>query len=166
MPDKFEPLAYDRLNYEGEAHEVNDGIVEFMRALCELESNLLDLEAAIAEHGIDLTGWHSTQELPQLESKQNEYVQEIKTAHEVCLSTFLTEFERFDDETHTRRTQDAVYDHRQSFLNMIYHLQELTDRIGRRIDAKRNTANSRLVLTVSVIAAGISTLSIITQILT
>lgn len=163
MSDEYRGLAFDRLDFQGEAHKVNDGIVEFMRALCELEGELLDLEMQVAEQDIDLTGWNATQELSPLESKQNEYVQEIKTAHYACVRGHLTRLERFDDEEHTRATQDRAYDHRESFLRVIYHLQELADRIGRRIDAKRNTANTRLILSVSAIAAGLSMFSIAVQ---
>jgi hypothetical protein len=165
MVSEYMGIAYDRLDFQGEPHEVNDGIVEFMRALCELEGDLFDLEMKVAEFDIGLTGWQATQALAPLESKQNEYVQEIKTAHYACVLAQLTRLECFDNEEHTRMTQDQAHDHRQSFLGVIYHLQELADRIGQRIDAKRNTANTRLILSVSAIAAGISTLSIVAQIL-
>lgn len=163
MVSEHRGIAFERLSYEGEPHTVDEGIVAFMETLCDLEKELLEFETKVSELEIDYTGWQATHELASLEAEHSEFVNDLQTAHRMVILKHLTRFDRYDSEKHTRRTQQKVPDHRQEFLAMIHHLQDIADRIGRRIDAKRNSANSRLVLSASLFAVLISTASFLTQ---
>ena len=165
MASHHRGLAFERLNYDGEPNEVDKGIVAFMEALCKIESDLLEFETKVSELELDYTGWQATQELEALEANHSKYVTELRDAHRNVVQKHLSQFDRFDSDRQTRSTQRRIHEHRQAFLGMIRHLQEIVDRIGRRIDAKRNSANSRLVLTTSLTAVLISTASFLSQML-
>lgn len=160
---KYRSLAYDRLSYEGEPRDVNKGIVEFMAVLCAIEDELLEFEVEVSKLDIDLTGWRSTQSLGSIEEKHSSYLQEISDAHGAVLMGHLTRLDRNPAEDHTARTQEQVPRFQDDLRSTIGRLEEISDRIGRRIDAKRSSANTRLVFTVAAIAATLSVLTLIGQ---
>lgn len=159
MSTHHRSLAFHRLTYE-DAAKVNNGIIEFMQSLCVLEEELLDLETRVTGQEIDLTGWEASKDLKKLEAEHNSFVQEIENGYQASVTGHLTRLDRYEGEKHSSRTQRKVPDYRTDFLRMISHLQHLADRIGRRIDAKRNSANSRLVLSASALAAAIALVSL------
>ncbi|RDZ65867.1 hypothetical protein C5B90_05820 [Haloferax sp. Atlit-12N] len=152
-----------RLTFEGRPAQVDDGIKQFMVDLCKLESDLIELENRVGNLSIGLTGLEASRTLGGLEATHADFLDEIYTAREAVLTSHLSRFERYEQGDHPRDTQYAVPDYQADFLQMIHHLQDLADRVGGRIDAKRNTANSRIVLTVSATAAVISVFSLLSQ---
>lgn len=162
---KYTSLAFDRLSYEGEAREVDNGIVEFMETLCAMEEEMLEFEVEVSKIEIDLTGLKSTQKLRAIEAQHSDYLQELTEAHEAILFGHLSRLERNPTEKYSNRTQHAVHDHREDLREMLNRLEEISERIGRRIDAKRNSANTRMVFTVAGLAAIISLLTLISQLI-
>lgn len=162
---KYRSLAFDRLSYEGDARSVDDGVVEFMEALCEMEEELLEFEVEVSKLDIDLTGWESTEKLGDVEERHSAYLQEISDAHDAVLLGHLTRLDRNPAEKHGPRTQEQVPKYRNDLRETIGRLEDISNRIGRRIDAKRNSANTRLVFTVATIAAVISVVTLISQFL-
>lgn len=162
---KYRPLAYDRLSYEGEPRDVNEGIVEFMMTLCTIEDEMLEFEVEVSQLDIDLTGWRSTRNLGSVGERHSNYLQEIGDAHEAVLMGHLTRLDRNPAEDYSTRTQDRVPHFRDDFIETIGRLEEISDRIGRRIDAKRSSANTRLVFTVAAIAAVLSVFTLVGEFL-
>ena len=152
------------LSYSGDYTDVNDGVQEFMQELCKMEEELLELEADVSNLRLDTTGWQATQKLSELESRQNQPIQDINQAHEAVRTLKLTRLERNPGEDFHHNSQTDAYDHQDDFNNMLHRLELISDRTGRRIDAKRNSANTRMVLTASVCALFISLSSLLVSI--
>lgn len=162
---QYRSLAHNRLTYSGEPRDVDNGVVEFMAALCELEEELLGFEIDVSSQELDAIGLEATRDLNELEVEHSEFLEEIKSAHQAIVFGHLTRLDRNPAEDNTGRTQQAVVDYRDYLLNMITRLEDISDRIGRRIDAKRNSANTRLIFSVSAIAAIISIFSLLSQLI-
>lgn len=162
---KYDSLVYDRLSYDGEPREINDGIVEFMATLCSIEDEMLEFEVEVSKLDIDLTGWRSTRNLGSVEERHSDYLQNIRDAHEAVLMRHLTRLDRNAGEKHSMRTQEEVPHFQDDLMATIGRLEEISDRIGRRIDAKRSSANTRLVFTVAAIAAVLSIFTLAGQFL-
>ena len=160
MPD-YAPKASYHLTYSGEYSDVDKGIREFMRALLEMEDDLLELETKVSKQPIGLTGLKATSVLGELEMKQNELASEIQQAHEAVRDQNLAHLERNPEEDHHHRTRDYVNQYRGDFHEVLHRLENISARTSRRIDSKRNAANTRLVLTVSIIAVLISISSLL-----
>lgn len=143
---------------------VEDGIAEFMQALVDIEDELLELELEVSNQQIDQTGLIATRSMSELEAQHSQYLDELKQAHKAVATDHLNGLERNDGDDYSRQTQDQASDYRTHNRLMIERLEDISDRTGRRIDAKRNSANTRLIFTVSAIALGISIISLLTQV--
>lgn len=158
---EYDPIASHRLSYQGEYRDVDPGVREFMRTLCDLEADLLEFETEISNQDLGITGWTATRNLTDLESEHNGYVVEINSAFEAVVRGRPTLLDRYTGDKHHHRTKQYVYQHLKDFHKMVRRLEKISDRIGRRIDAKRNSANTRLVLSVSVVAVVVSLIALV-----
>lgn len=161
----YNSIAYHRLNHTGDPKDVDKGVVEFMQQLCELEEDLLEFEAEVSKEPIDLTGVRATRRLDTLEERHSKFQEEIRQAHHAIVMKSPFRLERNPAKDSTRRTQEAIYDFQADFLEVVGRLEDISSRIARRVDGKRNSANTRLVFSVSVIAAGISMAALTSQLL-
>lgn len=163
---KYTSLVFDRLSFEGDARNVDNGIVEFMETLCAIEDELLEFEVEVSKIEIDWTGIRASRRLEAVESQQSEYLNELSEAHEAILLGHLTRLERNPAEKYSSgRTQHEVSKYQSDLQSMVSRLEDILERIGRRVDAKRNSANSRMVLTVAAIAGIVSLFALIGQLI-
>ena len=149
------------LSYPEEYTDVDDGIIEFMEELCKIEEELLELETEVSNQPIGISGWTATNELRKLEAKQNELATEIREAYNAVHELKLNLFSRNPAEEYNQRTRNSAHQYQDDFDEFLQRLEKISSRASRRIDTKRNTANTRLILTVSVLAFVISTFSLI-----
>lgn len=157
---RFTPVSYQRLGGP-DPDAVDNSVVEFMETLCEFEERLLQFEGEVAAHEIGLTGLQASTGLSSLEQSHYDQVTQIRDAYEAVVTGHLKEFSQYPAEHYHHRTKNEVFDYRHHLLEMIVRLESISDRIGRRIDAKRNSANTRLVFSVSCIAVVIALISLV-----
>lgn len=160
MAEYHSKISY-HLNYPEEYRDVDDGIIEFMEELCKMEEELLELETEVSNQPIGISGLTATSELRKLETKQNKLATEIRDAYDAVHKFKLNLFSRNPADEYTQRTRNSAHQYQDDFDEFLQRLENISSRASRRIDAKRNTANSRLVLSVSVLAFIISTFSLV-----
>lgn len=156
-------IAYHRLSYSGDDRDVDNSVVEFMETMCELENDLLEFEGIISRQDIGLSGLRGSRELGNLERRHADFVDELQQAYRGIVTGRFTELDRYPAEKHHDRSRYEIFTYRNDFLRIYARLEEIADRIGRRIDGKRNSANSRLVFSISCIAVILAVLSLISQ---
>lgn len=160
---EYTQLARARVGDNEQESEVHEGLVEFMEVLCKLEDELLDWESRISDQGIDLTGNQAIQELSALEAEQSGYQDDIQEALKAIRMGSLKQLNRYPAEDWSNQADNAIDEYLHDLIEMVHRLEDISDRGGRRIDAKRNSANTRLVFSISVVAAIIAILSLVSQ---
>ncbi|RJX43119.1 hypothetical protein DM826_07375 [Halonotius aquaticus] len=163
--DKYHPRASEYLTYSGDYNEIDKGVREFMLCLCDLEDDLVELEADVSKHELDATGWRASKTLSALETRQLSLAEEIRETHSAIVKGKANRLDRNPGEDWHHRSQQHLYRHQDDFMKIHQRLEEVSARIGQRIDAKRNTANTRLVITVSLCAVVISILSLVVSLI-
>lgn len=161
----FRSLAYHRLSYSGDDRNVDGSIVEFMEAMCDLEADVLQFEADVAQQSIGRFGWVGTTEIRELEHKHQTLIGELQEINEAIVTGNLSEFDRNPAKKYHDRTRYEMSVYREDFIQVHSRLENIVNRVGRRIDSKRNTANTRLVFAVSFAALVIAMISLIPQII-
>lgn len=151
-------IAYNVLNAGDNADK---GVVAFMDALLEIEEELVNIESEVADLIIDVTGYQAQSDLTEFESEYVRIAHKISTAKKAIFSHRLHDLERYNSDFHTNRTRNALIDYIQKFIEKINELEQMSGRISNRIQSKRNSANSRLIATISGAAVAISTITLL-----
>ena len=130
-----------------------------MEAMCELENDLLEFEMNVTQK-IGLLGLTGTREIPNLEVQQVSLLVEIQQLHEAIVTGKLNKFERNPSEKYHSCSKFERTSFREDYTEVYSHLEKIADCVSRRIDAKRNSANSRLVFAISCVAVIVAGFSI------
>lgn len=152
------PIAYNVLGVDSDTHRP---IVVFMDDLLELEEDLMELESDVAEYILDPTGYSAQEELSEFECRFSDLAQNVHNAKNAIFAQNPNEWDRYSDTYRATTSSQQFVPLIGRFIEKISELEELAFRISQQIQSKRSSANSRLIATLSGVAVGVSTVTLV-----
>lgn len=134
-----------------------DAVADFAIEILGIEEQLIALETKVTEVSIGSTGFMASRRFSELERRHRKYVCRLNRMHSSVLRETLEPagIGEYEDETEfEERAGDGEFD------DYLERLERQAERIGQRLASRRNSANTRMGLTISLIAVFISTISI------
>lgn len=135
----------------------SDAVESFTNKLLETERQLLQLEIDVTQTPLGLTGVKASRQFTDLEERHRTLVYKLNKFQSAVLKETVdpTGINADDEREFRRRARGGEFD------TYLEHLNKLATRVGQRLDSRRNSANTRMGLTISVIAISLSAISII-----
>jgi hypothetical protein len=136
----------------------NEGVRAYAAAMVETREALGDVELAVAQLSMGYLAYNIQRQLDELESRQTELVSHIdefeRAARDGNLSIVSLLEEDLATPTNDSALQDFVADG--MFENLLNDLHERSARLEQRLLTKRQSANARLGLVISLTALLVS----------
>lgn len=146
-------------------------ITNFLAVIYQMEMELVTLEKDVTDTSIKWTGFNAVRELQDLEDKHSDLIGCIKSAHSAILLSEPEISPRFrkygprgvkpEEGPGSHFARRMTFEYQDALLESIGRLEVISARVGSRLDGRRISANTRLVLSISVIAIVVSVLSLI-----
>lgn len=150
--------SYNLLSVEDDRWE---DVVWYMDSLQDLHDDIRGLEHKL--HGIPLgyTGFECHQEVDQIDKQYQSYLLELQDARAGILESQPTQFSRWDGDWNSNETREGFDKTQGELLEEIERIETSSERVGQIILSKRNAANSRMIVMLSLLAVVLSLVSLI-----
>lgn len=137
-----------------------EDVVWYMDSLQDLHNDIQNLENEL--HGVSLgySGFSCHQEVDRIDKQYQEYLLELKAARAGLLESEPTQFSRWDGDWNSNETREGFDMTRGELLKEIERIETTSERVGQIILSKRNAANTRMVVMLSLLAVILSVVSL------
>lgn len=136
-----------------------DAVKRYAEELVDIEQELVSLEACATQIKLSLTGINTTREIRRLENRHRTLVNRLYAARRAALRETPDPVEAIETDSEQefeRRARSGEFD------NHLDRLERLAERTGQRLASRRNSANARIGLIISVVALLISVVALFT----
>lgn len=137
--------------------------VGYMDALQDLHKDIRSLEQNLHEISLGYTGYNCHQRLDEIEQKYANYISELEDARDGIIESRPTDFSRWEGNWNPE-TQNEFDEYWADLLDEVERTEKTAGRIANVMLSKRNAANTRMVVSLSLIAVIVSTCTVLAQI--
>ncbi|MCQ4333410.1 hypothetical protein KM295_07940 [Natronomonas sp. F2-12] len=142
-------------------NNIDEGMLEYAKLIIETRRRLSELRNEVSEIELSITGYNTQSELNNLEQRYQRLNEDIENLHEAMITQNLSSLEQINSTSNTAHNQLLTSIESGDIPMEIERLEQSLMMIGQQINSKTIAANSRMGITISLVATGIAVLSIL-----
>lgn len=142
-----------------EAEDLSDAVHRFLTYILETERELSELARQVSEISLSRTGYRTQQELDEVAERYHELNTRVDLIHRVMTTQRLGDINGIDSVSFRDKSQLLDCIEEGTIRYEVDRIAQTATRIGQQIDSKTIAANSRMGITISLVAVAIALFS-------
>jgi len=138
-----------------------EDVAWYMDKLQDLHADMRELEHDLHNVSLGFTGFGCHWKVDRIDTSYQELLSELDDARTGVVESQPKQFDRWDGDWNSNDTRDGFDRTQSDLLREIQRIETTSERVGQIILSKRNAANTRMVVLLSLLAVILSVGSLI-----
>lgn len=156
-------MAQSRLSIEDS--RITENVLQYVSEIIDAQQTLANIQDDLTDINLSITGYKTQQKLYNINSRYQEVSRSANTLHTVMVTRKLDVLDSISNNDDRDKNILDMCIRNDDISNEIARLENSVASVGQQINSKTIAANSRLGITISLVASGIALLSIVVSLI-